>query len=62
MRPSVAVRPPLVPRSACHACAAVAGALSGAVNIHQKQLLKWSDVRVSVLLCELSADVPRTVD
>lgn len=38
----------------------VAGALLGAVNIHQKQLLRRSNVGISVLLCELSADVQRT--
>lgn len=60
MRPSVAIQPPDHP-SAYHACATVTGTLSGAVNIHQKQLLR-SDVRISVLLCELLPHVPRTVD
>lgn len=50
----------LSPCSAHHACAVVAGALLGAVNIHQKQLLRRSNVGISVLLCELSADVQRT--
>lgn len=50
----------LSPSSAHHACAVVAGALFGAVNIHQKQLVRRSNVGISVLLCELSADVQRT--
>lgn len=52
--------PPQTP--AYLACAGVAGTLSGAVGVHQKQPLRRSDVRVSALLCELSPDVPRTVD
>lgn len=53
-------RPLLSPCSSYRACTVVAGALLGAVSIHQKQLLRRSDVGISALLCELSADVQRT--
>lgn len=60
MRPSPVIWSPALP-PAYHTCTAVAGNLSGAPNVHQKQLRR-NDARVSVLLCELSPVVPRTVD
>lgn len=54
-----AMRPSLVISSPCSSH--VFYTPSGAPNIHQKQLRR-NDARVSVLLCELSPVVPRTVD